>query len=312
MFRSWGSTLIFVLVCTAAQAVDFNPACYTGPKNSIFVSGLQRFVTLKDEDGDFTKTRYRPTAVAVGYQFASQNWSAGMSLSFESGLSKQFFDDGAIRLRDQTFGVSLFGTYTTPTGLYASSSFVAGFASERIKSGQIAGYDVSAGESEHSVRIGASIEFGKIFAVGNGYRVTPHVGFDYSYMPGGSLEFYLAGIRDDHQTISQNFYEVPMGVSVAKDFVACDWVITPSFDLTLVSRIGKLDASNINFRHGFAARTGSGWKVYGIGADHWGGRITAGIKAVKSERFDLGLEYTYEGRKDYNDHRITAGFGFSF
>lgn len=121
--------------------------------------------------------------------------------------------------------------------------------------------------------------------------------------------------HDDSPWPNQNFYEIPLGVTFAKDFAVCDWVITPSVDLTLVTSVGHIKNRNMNGRAGFASLTGSdgsAWKVYGIGAENWGGRATAGVKAVKSERFDLDFNYTYEGRKKYYDHRLTASVGWSF
>lgn len=323
MRKLLGTSFALLLLCAVAPAVDFNSACYTNSNHEVFVSGFQRFATLKSGDGNISRTKYNPTAGAVGYQYSTPQWSAGLSMSFENGDAKHRFRDGAdqayFKVRDRTLGFTLFGTYTAPTkSWYAKGALFTGFSSQKAKNGyyNIAGAAGRYGDdgSDDTTRFGASIELGKLYEFGDGFRLTPHVGFDYAHAPGDEIKFrdLTAGGSRYLTARSQNFYEVPLGVTLARDFTFCDWVLTPSVDLTLVSSFGNISADNMNYRTGFASNSGRDWKVYGVGADHWGGRITAGVRAVKSERFDLDLNYAYEGRKDYNDHRITAAFGIKF
>ncbi|MCC8179956.1 MAG: autotransporter outer membrane beta-barrel domain-containing protein [Planctomycetes bacterium] len=303
---------IIIVVGTAAMAVDFNSQCYQNTNHEIFVSGLKRFTTLKNSDGVYNKTKYSPAAGSVGYRYSTPQWSAGLAFSYEGGQSKNYFEDGHIRISDDTLGVTLFGRYTAPTGWYASSALFIGFNRIKTRGGQVTGFRLSSDGSEDHTYFGASVELGRRFEFGDCFRFTPHVGIDYSYAPATAVNYYIAGISDGNTMSDQNFFEIPVGVAFAKDIVTCDWVITPSLDLTMVSSIGGMGQDSYNFRSGSASYDGSQWRVYGVGADHWGARVTAGIKAVKSERFDMGINYTYEGRKDFDDHRIMAGLGFTF
>lgn len=298
---------------TAAMAIDFNPQCYQNTNHEFFVSGFQRYTTLKSGDGVFNKTKYSPTAGAVGYRYSTPQWSGGLVVSYEGGRSKNYMGDDYLRIRDNTLGFTLFGRYNGMNGWYASSSLFTGFNNMKTRGGRIAGVGLSSAGGEDSTYFAASLEVGKLYEFGDGFRMTPHAGIDYAHTPSMDLKYRVRGAGSFSDSMeSQNFYEVPIGVTFAKDFVTCDWVITPSVDLTMVSSIGHMKDDSYNFRSGFASYDGSQWRVYGSGAEHWGGRITAGIKAVKSERFDLGVNYSYEGRKDYNDHRITAGIGLKF
>lgn len=312
-------TAALLLLSTSVYAVDFNASCYGLSSHSVFVSGFQRFVSLRHRDGLARTARYNPAAAALGYRYANGNgWEAGVSLSYEQGNAKYAYrwSDTHLKVRDATLGVGVFGKYTGPTGTYVQGSGFVGFANQKVRRGtDLANAHFRSDGSNNATRFAASLELGKNFELGDGLRMTPHVGFDFAHAPTDRLRLYDSSTASGSKwkTDHENFYEVPVGVGVAKDFAAGDWIVTPSLDLTLVSSLGHIKDENMNYRTGFAANVGPGnWKVYGIGGGHWGGRVTAGVKAIKSERFDVGFNYTYEGRKRYNDHRLAAVFGLKF
>lgn len=303
------------LVAMTAQAVDFDTRACLNPQNEVFFSAMQRFVTMKNKThGDrMDKTKYKPTSLALGWQYSTEQLTAGVSTSYEIGKIKYYDDGDFAKVRDRMFGFTLFGEYRFGCGYYTKGSAFVGFASQKLKSGHDdTGLTFSSGGSTSSTRFGASLEFGKVFEIGDGFRVTPHVGFDYARYTGKNIPY--SDISGDYAISqpSQNLYEFPIGVKLAKDFQYCDWVVTPSVDVTLVTSVGGIKNHNMNARPGFASRTGSEWKVYGITGDHWGGRITTGVKAVKAGRFDVDVNYAYEGRKKYNDHRLSATVGLGF
>lgn len=312
---------VFLLAGVAAYAVDFDVKACVSPHSEIFVSGLQRFVSMKNgpDNRAFSnrpdETRYSPTAVALGYQYSAQNWTAGLSASFETGdIRYVFYPDEFARIRDQTVGFTLFGTYQFGAGYYAKASAFLGFANQKLKDGFRTNSIYSSDGSVNSTRFGGSLEFGKEFDLANGLRITPHAGFDYAHIEGKGIPYLSNGASGYAAPWpSQSFYEIPVGVTFAKDFsVSRDWVLTPSLDATLVSAIGNINDRNMNGRPGFVSRTGSDWKVYGVGAGHWGARVEAGVTAFKAGRFDLNVKYGFEGRKRYQDHRIALGFGMAF
>lgn len=314
------------LFAAAVSAVDYN-FNQSGPvyPNGFFTSAFQRWSTAKNDDGAIGKTHFTGTATALGYQRSTEQLTGGLAVSYEWGRSRNGWTrpNGAgaynyFRIRDRTLGFTLFGEYRAPAGgWYAQGQTFLGFVSQKVKSGY---YNDGAerigtpgGNKRNSEVWGASLEFGKRYDFAS-FRLTPHVGFDYAHTAGKSFTtgYTAAGTAIAYRNRSQNYYEIPLGVTFAKDWCFSDWVFTPSVDLTLVSALGGIDRRNTNFNTGYASYNGQQWKVYGVGADHWGGRITAGVKAVKAKRFDVDLLYGYEGRKDYNDHRLTAAFGVSF
>lgn len=307
-----GVAVVTALVLTgAAFAVDFRADCYQQSNHEIFTSAFQRFVTSK-HSGDVRKTTAKPTAGLVGYRYSTPQLSAGIAVSYESGLSKNYLDNGNFRMRDETLGISLFGKYTDVSGWYAQGSLFTGFNNKKVRDGHMGGVPLSYDGKDSSTYFAGALELGKNFEFGAGTRVTPHAGFNYAFAPSSDLRVREGNASRRYDVGRQNFFEIPVGVTFARDFYAADWVLTPAVDLTMISSVGNVKDENYNYRSGFSAYDGSKWLVHGVGSGHWGGRVSAGINAVKSERFDVGVNYTYEGRKKYDDHRITAGVGIKF
>lgn len=307
------AAVMAVAVTSAAFAIDFDPNCYRTVNHEIFTSVFQRFVTAKKDEGAIRKTTAKPTAGLVGYRYSTPQLSGGIAVSYEAGNSKNYTNAGMFRLRDETLGLSLFGKYTGLSGWYGQSSLFAGFNRKKLRDGSIAGVRYGEDGRDSSTYFAATLEAGKVFDFGYGTKVTPHAGFNYAFTPSDDLRARSAAGAERWSTDRQNFFEIPVGVTFAREFQAgMDWVVTPSVDLTLVSSVGNVNDNNYNYRRGFAAYDGSKWQVHGIGGGHWGGRVTAGINALKSDKFDVGVTYTYEGRKKYDDHRIAAGIGIKF
>lgn len=308
-----GVAMAAALVLTgAAFAVDFDADCYRLTSHEIFTSGFQRFVTSKSTKGVLRKTTARPTAGLVGYRYSTPQLSAGLAVSYEAGNSRNYSDAGMFRLRDETIGVSLFSRYTGFSGWYAQSSLFGGYNRKEARDGVVNGVAISRNGRDSSNYFAATLELGRQFDLNNGLRITPHAGFNYSYAPSSELRVRENGAPARWDVDSQNFFDIPVGVTFAREFSASDWTVTPSVDLTLVGTVGGIDRENYNYRYGFAAYDGSKWQVHGVGSGRWGGRVTAGINALKADRFDVGVNYSYEGRKRYEDHRITAGVGVRF
>lgn len=303
-----------MLLSSAAYAASFDTSCYSQSNHEIFVSGFQRFVTAKNrKNGGINKTKARPTAGLLGYRYSTPQWSAGVAVSYEASNPKNYMDNGMFRMRDETIGVSLFGKYNGMSGWYAQAAFFTGFNDKKVRDGNYGADRISGNGSESSTYYAAMLETGRLFELGSGMRVTPHLGLNYSYTPEDDLRYRDSANASQRLSLKhQNYLEIPLGVTLAREFCAADWKVTPSVDLTLVSTVGNINDENYNYRSGFAAYDGSKWQVQGIGGGHWGGRFSAGINAVKSEKIDLGVSYTYEARKKYNDHRIMAGVGFKF
>ena len=295
-----------VLSCSAVLGVDFYSRAYDcAPNQTIFVSAFQRYVKLKDSDGPVN--RFNPTAGAVGYVYSQGMWEAGAAFSYEHGTRKYDFGDSGFRVQSDMPGFSLFGTMRNPTGWYVEGSTFLGFGTYKAKDLWDAGGNrLGSGDRNHKTVLAAGLEAGKVFDMGYDLAVTPHIGIDYAYAP--SENYTRNGLGANYA--SQSFWEIPLGVSISKTFNCGAWSFTPRADATMVTSIGNID--NMNANPGFAYRTARSWKVAAIGGDHLGARLSAGLDAKVGDRTTLGVDYTYEGRKHYNDHRISAMLGWSF
>ncbi len=308
MARHWILGVCTLLLFGVSYAVDFTTAAYNGaPNHAVFISGFQRFSRLKNDDGAY-QTRYNPTAAALGYVYSRSNWYAGAAVSYEHGTRKydQMNGPRSYEMRSNMPGISAYGGFSTPDGWYVDTAAFMGFGT--VKARKLQGpVGRGAGDRMHNTVYAMSLEGGKEFTVGNGFLITPHVGLDYAYTPSEN-HYFDGGL--DRDIDSQNYFEIPVGVTFARLYDCGNWSILPRIDLTAVNSIGGMDT--MNDQPGFAYRTAKSWRVAGVGGDHVGGRITAGVDAKLNNRTTLGLDYTYEGRKDYNDHRISAMFGWSF
>ena len=306
MTRIFMSGLALLLCCSAALGLDFTSRSFDcAPNQKVFVSAFQRFAKLKDSDGP--TTRYNPTAGAIGYVYDQGLWHAGAAITYEHGDRKIRYDGGGrYEVRTNLPGISLFGGMKTVSGWYVDGSAFAGFASYKAKDGWD-GVPIGNANSQHKTVFAAGLEAGRVLDFGCGFLIKPHVGVDYAYTPTERYRWPI-GVRDTID--SQSYWEIPLGVTFSKEFNYGSWLLTPHFDVTMVNSLGKIDPMNAH--PGFAYRTANSWKVAGVAGNHVGARLSAGIAAKLNDRTSLGLDYTYEGRKDYNDHRISAMFGLSF
>lgn len=279
------------------------------PVHQAFVSIMHRSVRLKKNTDRHPEAKYAPTSFAVGYIRTAGKLQLGAAFSFETGTRKLNYRNFAeYKLRTNISGASAFATYKPfADSTYVKGSMFLGIASYKARSLRFLGNSFGSGDSEHRGLFSMGFEVGHTWTLGGLFELTPHVGIDYSYVPTESYRWRNGrGDRLD----SQSFWEFPLGVSVSKTFAFGSLLLTPRADLTLVTNLGNIDPKNAH--PGFSYRIADSWKVVGASAGHVGARLTLGADARISDRMKFGLEYSYEGRSHYNDHRISANFGFSF
>lgn len=321
--RSFVAALAMLAVCASAFSGQYqargygrgydeyarNPNAYECVSvNQAFVSIMHRSVRLKKSEGP--RTKYTPTAFAVGYVHTMDKLQLGAAFNFEGGNRKLNYPGIArYKVRTNIPGISTFGTYRPfVDSTYLSASMFLGFANYKakdlwtIRHGNVGGED-----KEHRNVFSLGLEAGRTWVFGQGFQVTPHVGLDFSYAP--SERYNMAGVAWDHLD-SQTYWEIPLGVTLRKTFDFGGWLITPKADFTLVTRVGGVDPKNAH--PGFSYRVADKWKTVGASADSFGARITLGVDARFTDRWTFGVEYIYEGRSKYNDHRISGSVGYAF
>lgn len=342
-------TVLSFALCSAAVAGDYGSyapsrlnydqrsalgaSSSSVPDRGVFVSMQQRFVKAKKDQtqhstgyGWFprsykqkTESKSSPTAVAVGYVFSRDCWYAGATLSFETetrthetSTQRDIFYN---KIRNETYGLTLFGRLNTTNGYYVKGSGVIGYRHSKAKQSYLEflglGRDeLQKGDVDRGSSAGLSVEFGKDFLLDENWGITPHLGFDYSYNQKSEYDFGFPGqialgkIKWDRR----HSLEIPLGVKLSKTAYYGPWAVTGFVDATFIASIGRRDV----WHTGFSSRTADEWKVYGIGGGHYGGRLKGGFTTRYNERLTMGIDYTYEGRKRYNDHRVSATFGLAF
>lgn len=275
------------------------------PVSQGFVSTLYRSVRLKkNKTGSPSNVRYTPFSIAVGYIHTMQKLQIGGAFNFESGTRKLRYPDGSsFKTRNRIPGFSGFATYRPfADGTYISGSAFLGFASYKGKDAWPGG----GGDTEYRTLFSTGVEAGRTWTFGPGLQLTPHVGLDITYAPSERYHFNLGRAEID----SQMYFEFPFGATLRKTFNCGAWLITPKADLTFTPSLGSIDPRNAH--PGFSYRIADKWKVVGASGSNFGARITLGAEARLRERIAFGLEYIYEGRSKYSDHRLATSFNLAF
>ncbi len=278
------------------------------PVHQVFASIMHRSVKLKKETDTFPRTKYNPTSFSVGYVHTSNQLQFGGAFNFEAGTRKMDERDFHMKVRTNVPGVSGFATYRPfNDSTYVSASAFLGFAQYKGKD-LFDGGRVNGTDKENRTLFSLGFEAGRTWALGYGLLLTPHVGFDYTYAPS---ERYHFNYPDSPISIgSQSYYEFPIGIALRKTFDVGGWLITPKVDFTIAPSVGRVDPKNVH--PGFAYRVADKWKVVGASGDNFGARINLGVDAKLGQRIAFGVDYTYEGRSRYDDHRIAASFNLAF
>lgn len=279
-------------------------------KHTFFLSSQQRFTQFRHW-GDNRTRKYNPTAISFGYAYSKNNWHVGGALSFESGKDKMDFANS----KNKVYGMTLFGGLNFESGWELKfTGFTARASSKEIvKDSAVFPLppppNVLSTSKENVYAFGASIDLGKSISVWNGVTIRPHIGIDYSATTSIKHKHYLSGYglallvnrRRDH------FIEVPAGISVRKDFCFDDFVLSPVFDASLIHARKSRHGSP-----GFASFNGREWKTYAVDGGDIGGRFNFALKGRYRQNVDFGVDYTFEVRNDYTDHRLSASFGVKF
>lgn len=272
-----------------------------------FVSVMHRSVRLKKSEGP--RTKYTPTAFAVGYAHTMDKLQLGAAFNFEGGNRKlRYRNTGSgYKVSTNIPGISVFGTYRPfADGTYLSGSLFLGFANYKAKGAYVGGAHLGGTDKEHRNVFSLGLEAGRTWVFGQGFQVTPHIGLDVSYAPTERYRFAGPGDSID----SQGYWEIPLGVTLRKTFGFGSWLITPKADFTLATRVGGVSPKNAH--PGFSYRVADKWKTVGASTDSFGARVTLGVDARFTDRWTFGVDYTYEGRSQYDDHRISASVGYAF
>lgn len=303
-----GAAALVMLASQSLHGAEFVNRAFTSNHQTVFASAFHRSAKLKNSDGE-VRTRYTPSAAAVGYHSNHGPFKWGFAFSYEEGTRKYSGDGYDYRVKSGIPGVSLFAGFNTPFGIYVESSTYLGYGTFKGRNFSSAGTGrLGDTGKEHKYLFASYLEAGLTLELPLGTIVSPHVGLEYARSPGETYSWGDGGPRLNYR--SQDTLEASAGITFASTIRMGVIRITPSVDFTVFDSVGKKDS--LNYHPGFAYQTARGWRVAGVSGDHVGGRARAGVDISFGERAHLGVDYTYERRKGYTDNRVSALLGWSF
>ena len=137
-----------------------------------------------------------------------------------------------------------------------------------------------------------------------GMDVTPHAGVRFSKLDIDDYATEYAQSASD----SLNIFSVPVGVTIAKEYVTNTWTVKPSFDLTLTGNFGD-DEFEGNAQWATFSNLSTNVKSEIIDNFTYGAAV--GVSAT-SGNFGLGLGVNYTGSSNTDEFGVNANARYMF
>ena len=137
-----------------------------------------------------------------------------------------------------------------------------------------------------------------------GMDVTPHAGLRYSMID--MDDYSTAYSQNDSDSL--NIFSVPVGVTIAKEYVTDTWTVKPSFDLTLTGNFGDDEAEATAKWNGFSNLSTT---VKSEIMDNFTYGAAVGVSAT-SGNFGLGLGVNYTGSSNTDEFGVNANARYMF
>ena len=137
-----------------------------------------------------------------------------------------------------------------------------------------------------------------------GMDVTPHAGLRYSMID--MDDYSTAYSQNDSDSI--NIFSLPVGVTIAKEYVTDTWTVKPSFDLTLTGNFGDDEVDTTAKWNGFSNLSTT---VKSEIMDNFTYGAAVGVSAT-SGNFGLGLGVNYTGSSNTDEFGVNANARYMF
>ena len=137
-----------------------------------------------------------------------------------------------------------------------------------------------------------------------GMDVTPHAGLRYSMID--MDDYSTAYSQNDSDSL--NIFSVPVGVTIAKEYVTDTWTVKPSFDLTLTGNFGDDEVDATAKWNGFSNLSTT---VKSEIMDNFTYGAAVGVSAT-SGNFGLGLGVNYTGSSNTDEFGVNANARYMF
>ena len=137
-----------------------------------------------------------------------------------------------------------------------------------------------------------------------GMDVTPHAGLRYSMID--MDDYSTAYSQNDSDSI--NIFSLPVGVTIAKEYVTDTWTVKPSFDLTLTGNFGDDEVDATAKWNGYSNLSTT---VKSEIMDNFTYGAAVGVSAT-SGNFGLGLGVNYTGSSNTDEFGVNANARYMF
>ena len=137
-----------------------------------------------------------------------------------------------------------------------------------------------------------------------GMDVTPHAGLRYSMID--MDDYSTAYSQNDSDSI--NIFSIPVGVTIAKEYVTDTWTVKPSFDLTLTGNFGDDEVDATAKWNGYSNLSTT---VKSEIMDNFTYGAAVGVSAT-SGNFGLGLGVNYTGSSNTDEFGVNANARYMF
>ncbi|MCK0515073.1 autotransporter outer membrane beta-barrel domain-containing protein [Anaerobiospirillum sp. NML120448] len=137
-----------------------------------------------------------------------------------------------------------------------------------------------------------------------GMDVTPHAGLRYSMID--MDDYSTAYSQNDSDSI--NIFSLPVGVTIAKEYVSDTWTVKPSFDLTLTGNFGDDEVDATAKWNGYSNLSTT---VKSEIMDNFTYGAAVGVSAT-SGNFGLGLGVNYTGSSNTDEFGVNANARYMF
>ena len=138
----------------------------------------------------------------------------------------------------------------------------------------------------------------------SGMDVTPHAGLRYSMID--MDDYATAYSQNDSDSI--NIFSIPVGVTIAKEYVTDTWTVKPSFDLTLTGNFGDDEIDATAKWNGYSNLSTT---VKSEIMDNFTYGAAVGVSAT-SGNFGLGLGVNYTGSSNTDEFGVNANARYMF
>lgn len=275
--------------------------------NRIWVSPFYTKQTMDRKD-NYAGYDYKAWGASLGYDHAFGPVTVGAAFTYSRGDydEKHVYDDNTI----DNYGVSAYINYYSCTGFFATISGGYNYGDNDMKrwvyNGGVPGWQNS---DNHTNTYWVGGALGYDFKFSSNFTLTPSVGLFWSESTGSAYTATGAAGNQDFSKIKSKSLQLPI-------------------DLTARYKVDLGSDSSVTFKaaggyaYNFKKDGASGYMTYGFdnalpisvngvkpGRSSWnvGGGIT-----YERGRFDVGVDYRYDGRQKFDAHRVSATIGVNF